>query len=78
MNQSGGFALSQGANLESGMSLTYRDQLYMAPLARRDGRPPTDEEEHGIGRSPRFAPGWWLTGVTAFYIAVAALCIFVL
>jgi hypothetical protein len=59
------------------MSLTYRDQIFMAPLARR--QPVTREEDyHGIGRSPRFVPGWWIAGVTAFYVAVAALCIFVL
>jgi hypothetical protein len=59
------------------MSLTYRQQIFMAPLSRR--RKITREEDpHGIGRSPRFVPGWWLVGVGAFYAAVAALCIFVL
>jgi len=60
------------------MSLTYRDQIFMTPLARRHDRKTGNAEEQGIGRSPRFAPGWWLTGAAIFYIAVAALCIFVL
>jgi hypothetical protein len=58
------------------MSLTYRDQIFMAPIAR----PAKREDPHSIGRSPRFAPGWWLMAVAIFYVAVAvaALCIFVL
>ncbi|MES2253403.1 MAG: hypothetical protein V4559_00030 [Pseudomonadota bacterium] len=60
------------------MSLTYRDQIFMTPLARRHDRRTGNDEEHGIGRSPRFAPGLWLTGAAIFYIAVAALCIFLL
>lgn len=59
------------------MSLTYRDQIFMAPLAR-PRRSEREEDPHGIGRSPRFVPGWWIMGVATFYIAVAALCIFVL
>jgi hypothetical protein len=57
------------------MSLTYRDQIFMAPLAGSSKR---EECPHSIGRSPRFAPGWWLMAVAIFYVAVAALCIFVL
>lgn len=56
------------------MSLTYRQQILIAPR-RHDAR---EDDPHGIGRSPRFLPGWWLAGVAAFYTAVAALCIFVL
>jgi hypothetical protein len=81
MNQNGGFALNQGGGMGVQMSLTYRDQLFMAPLARRAKPQLPDRQDfggHGIGRSPRFAPGWWLTGVAAFYIAVALLCIFLL
>ena len=58
------------------MSLTYREQIFLAPLARRR-KNSREEDPHGIGRSPRFLPGWWLAGVAAFYIAVAAICIFV-
>ena len=66
------------------MSMTYHDQVFYAPLSRRNPsskKPPSSKkryEDHGIGRSPRFAPGWWLTGVAVFYAAVALLCIFVL
>jgi len=59
------------------MSLTYRQQIFIAPLARRR-KNAREDDPHGIGRSPRFVPGWWLTGVAVFYTAVAALCIFVL
>lgn len=59
------------------MSLTYRDQVFLAPLARRPKKE-RENELHGIGRSPRFVPGWWLAGAAIFYVAVAALCIFVL
>ena len=58
------------------MSLTYRDQVFLAPLARR--RREREDDPHGIGRSPRFVPGWWLAGAASFYVAIAALCIFVL
>jgi hypothetical protein len=61
------------------MSLTYRDQVYLVPPARRsNARDSAENLDHGIGRSPRFAPGWWLTGVAVFYAAVALLCIFAL
>ena len=59
------------------MSLTYREQVFLAPLARRHKSAQADDP-HGIGRSPRFLPGWWLAGVAVFYVAVAALCIFLL
>jgi len=59
------------------MSLTYREQIFMAPLARRR-RMEHEDDPHGIGRSPRFVPGWWLAGAAAFYTGVAVLCIFVL
>jgi hypothetical protein len=59
------------------MSLTYREQIFLAPLAGRR-KNAHEEDPHGIGQSPRFLPGWWLAGVATFYIAVAALCIFVL
>ena len=58
------------------MSLTYRDQVFLAPLARRVRK--REDDPHGIGRSPRFVPGWWLAGAAIFYVAIAALCIFVL
>lgn len=59
------------------MSLTYREQIFIAPLARRR-KNIFEDDAHGIGRSPRFVPGWWLASVAVFYTAVAALCIFVL
>lgn len=62
------------------MSLTYREQVYLVPPARRPGGQGRNGEDfnHGIGRSPRFAPGWWLLGVAFFYLAVALICIFAL
>jgi hypothetical protein len=61
------------------MSLTYRDQVYLIPPVRRPGKPDGRENpDHGIGHSPRFAPGWWLTAVALFYTAVALLCVFAL
>ncbi len=60
------------------MAMTYHDQVFLAPLARRGKSPdrqPPKFENHGIGRSPRFAPGWWLAGVGLFYAAVALICI---
>ncbi len=69
------------------MSMTYYDQVFIAPLACRaksalKSRPDNAKrdqnraaEEHGIGRSPRFAPGWWLAGTALFYAAVAVICI---
>jgi hypothetical protein len=65
------------------MSLTYRDQLHFAPLARRAKSsrgtlPVQDGDDHGIGRSPRFVPGWWLTGAAICYAAIALFCILVL
>ena len=66
------------------MSLTYHDQIFLAPLARnaksggQSRKSPGGDDPHGIGRSPRFAPGWWLAGTAMFYLAIALLCIFVL
>ena len=60
------------------MSLTYRDQVFLAPLARRRRVHTHEDDPHGIGRSPRFMTGWWLAGVAVFYAAVAVLCIFIL
>jgi hypothetical protein len=60
------------------MSLTFRDQVYLVPPARRPRGEKGEDFNHGIGRSPRFAPGWWLLGVAFFYLAVALVCIFAL
>ena len=60
------------------MSMTYHDRVFLAPPERRNKSPKKPHEDYGIGRSPRFAPGWWLTGVAIFYLAVALLCIFFL
>ncbi len=59
------------------MSMTYHDQIFLAPLARSKSLKES-QDDHGIGRSPRFAPGWWLAGVAIFYAAIALICIFVL
>ena len=56
------------------MSLAYRQPIFVVPR----GKNARADDPHGIGRSPRFMPGWWIAGVAAFYTAVAALCIFVL
>ena len=60
------------------MSMTFPDQVFLAPPARRKKSPKESYEDHGIGRSPRFAPGWWLMGVAIFYVAIGLLCIFFL
>lgn len=60
------------------MTQTYRDQIFLVPLARARRSSTCEADPHGIGRSPRFVAGWWLAGVAVFYAAVAALCIFVL
>jgi hypothetical protein len=62
------------------MSMTYHDQVFLAPLSRsKKARGKKElQDDHGIGRSPRFAPGWWLAGVAFFYAAIALICIFVL
>ena len=60
------------------MSMTYHDQVFLAPLSRRKKSPKEPQGDHDIGRSPRFAPGWWLAGVMFFYTAIALVCIFVL
>jgi hypothetical protein len=59
------------------MVLTHYDRVFLVPPQRQ--RPaPTPPEEPGIGRSPRFAPGWWLAGTAIFYAAVAMVCILAL
>lgn len=55
------------------MSMTYHDKLFLAPLAKHKKTAPVDE--YGIGRSPRFLPGWWLAATVIFYAAVALVCI---
>jgi len=65
------------------MSLTYRDPLRIAPPGQgaksaRGKRPCQDGDDLGIGRSPRFVPGWWLTGAAICYAAIALFCILVL
>jgi hypothetical protein len=60
------------------MSVTQYDRVFLVPPSRR-GRPkPKPPEDHGIGRSPHFAPGWWLAGTAIFYVAVAVICVLVL
>jgi hypothetical protein len=61
--------------------MAYHDKIFLAPIAKRKGakhKPANPDDEHGIGRSPRFVPGWWLVATAAFYIAVALVCIFFL
>jgi hypothetical protein len=53
------------------MSLIHYDRIFLVP-------PPRRPQEHGIGRSPRFAPGWWLAGTAIVYAAVALICFLVL
>lgn len=60
------------------MSMTYQDKIFLAPVARRKRAKPEPMDEHGIGRSPRFVPGWWLVATALFYVAVAMICIFFL
>jgi hypothetical protein len=60
------------------MSLTHYDRAFLVPPPRRGKPAPRLQEEHGIGRSPRFMPGWWLAGTAIFYVAVALICILVL
>ena len=60
------------------MSTTYHDKAFSIPLARRKRAKPALEDNHGIGRSPRFVPGWWLVATAVFYVAVALICIFFL
>lgn len=57
------------------MSMTYHDKIFLAPMARHKPANTGPDDEHGIGRSPRFAPGWWLVATGIFYIAVALVCI---
>jgi hypothetical protein len=59
------------------MSMTYHDKIVLAP-AKREGAKPASRDDYGIGRSPRFASGWWLTVTAIFYAVVALVCIFML
>lgn len=54
------------------MFMTYHDKIFLVPLARRGKAEP---DEHGIGRSPRFPPGWWLLATGLFYAAIALVCV---
>ncbi len=56
------------------MSVTCQDPVF--PAARRHKPKAAPADPHDIGRSPRFAPGWWLAGTALFYIAVILVCIF--
>jgi hypothetical protein len=58
--------------------MSYHDKVFLAPLAGRWRPARKPEDEHGIGRSPRFVPGWWLAGAALFYVAVAVVCILTL
>ena len=57
------------------MSMTYHDKIFLAPAAKRKNAQPDLVDDHGIGRSPRFVPGWWLVVTAVFYVAVALVCI---
>lgn len=57
------------------MSMTYHDKVFLAPLKKRQKSRPQTADEHGIGRSPRFAPGWWLAATAVFYVGVALVCV---
>ena len=59
------------------MSLTHYDRVLLVPPRRRHPAP-IPPEEHGIGRSPRFTPGWWLAGTAIFYAVVTLICILAL
>ena len=60
------------------MSMTYHDKIFPAPVAKRKQAQPEVADDHGIGRSPRFMPGWWLAATALFYVAVALICVFFL
>jgi hypothetical protein len=61
------------------MSMTYHDKIFLAPVAKRQKKArPEPVDEHGIGRSPRFLPGWWIAATALFYVAVALICFFFL
>ena len=60
------------------MSMTYHDKVFLAPLVRRAKPEPGPADDYGIGRSPRFVPGWWLAATGLFYAAVALVCVFFL
>jgi hypothetical protein len=61
--------------------MTYHDKIFLAgPIPKLKGakhKPANSQpdDEHGIGRSPRFVPGWWLVATGIFYVAVAFVCI---
>lgn len=55
--------------------MTYRDKIVLAPAANRKKAKPEPVDDQGIGRSPRFLPGWWLAATAAFYVFVALICI---
>lgn len=57
------------------MSMTYHDKIFLAPIAKRKAANTDLDDDHGIGRSPRFVPGWWLVATGVFYVAVAFICI---
>jgi len=59
------------------MSMTYHDKIFLAPAKRKSAKP-AGADDHGIGRSPRFASGWWLAATAIFYAAVALACVFLL
>jgi hypothetical protein len=68
------------------VALTYHDRIFLAPVAPKPKSGPKSRKQneifegdlHGIGRSPRFAPGWWLAGTALAYLAIGLLCIFAL
>jgi hypothetical protein len=60
------------------MSMTYHDKVFLAPLVRRTKPKPEPADDYGIGRSPRFVPGWWLAATGLFYAAVTLVCVFFL
>ena len=60
------------------MSMTYHDKFFTAPAPHRKKARPEPADDHGIGRLPRFVPGWWLVATAVFYVAVALICIFFL
>ena len=60
------------------MSMTYHDKIFLAPTAKYRKAKAEPVDEHGIGRSPRFVPGWWLMATAVFYVSVALICFFFL
>ena len=81
MNPNAGLCVESGlrrGKVESPVSMSYHDKIFLAPLAERRRPARKQEDEHGIGRSPRFVPGWWLAGAALFYAAVAMVCVLIL